>query len=128
MNHFSIILCICLCFELLKKIHPAHILLSTLFDTIKIIRSILKIVFKTICRLFCSESIIFDGIKNRRKILKRFQNFQNFVFEQALNAKYLQIISHHIHMSFSSMNRLSPNIQLPSPVSFDNYKTKKLIN
>ena len=70
------------------------------------------------------------SIKNRRRSEKswKFQNFQNFVFEQALNAKYLQIISHHIHMSFSSMNRLSPNIQLPSPVSFDNYKTKKLIN
>ena len=73
------------------------------------------------------------SIKNRWKSWKfqnfqnfqKFQSFQNFVFEQALNAKYLQIISHHIHMSFSSMNRLSPNIQLPSPESFDNYKTKK---
>ena len=49
-----------------------------------------------------------------------------FVFEQALNAKYQQIISHRIHKSFLSMNRLSPNIQLPSLVSFDNYKTKNI--
>ena len=49
------------------------------------------------------------------------------MFEQSLNAKYLQIISHHIHMSFLSMNQLSPSILLPSPVSFGNYKTKKLL-
>ena len=76
MNHFSIILRICLCFELLKKIHPAHILLSTLFDSIKIIRSILKIVFKTICRLFCSESIIFDGFQGRPEIGENRKNFK----------------------------------------------------
>ena len=91
MNDFSIILCICLCFELLKKIHPAHILLSTLFDTIKIIRSILKIVFKTICRLVCSENIIFGGFQDRSKIGENPENFK--IFKIFKNFKVFKILS-----------------------------------